>query len=154
MVQIRPVSKDDFDDLLAIEDACFSIYYYGQYKFGITEFLYYLRNPQSIFLAAAEDMHVLGYTAAVVRRTKATPAAHIESIAVLPSHQQQGIGGRLLQAVMNEARQRRCDRAVLEVATPNEEGIAFFKKRGFHEVGKLPNYYGRGLDGILMHADL
>ena len=154
MVQIRPANEDDFDDLLAIEDACFSIYYYGQYKFGATEFLYYLRNPRSIFLVAAEDTHVVGYTAAVVRRTKATPAAHIESIAVLPQHQQQGIGGQLLQAVIDEARQRRCDRAVLEVATPNEEGIAFFKSHGFYEVGELPNYYGRGLDGILMRADL
>jgi ribosomal-protein-alanine N-acetyltransferase len=154
VVQIRPATKDDFDDLLAIEDACFSTYYYGQYKFGVAEFLYYLRNHRSIFLAAAEDTHVVGYTAAVVRRTKAAPAAHIESIAVLPQHRQQGIGGQLLRAVMDEARQHRCDRAVLEVATPNEEGIAFFKKHGFYEVGKLPNYYGRGLDGILMCVDL
>jgi len=154
VVQIRRANEDDFDDLLAIEDACFSIYYYGQYKFGETEFLYYLHNPQSIFLAAADDMHVVGYTAAIVRRARTAPAAHIESIAVLPQHQQKGIGGQLLQAVMDEARQRHCDRAVLEVATPNEEGIAFFKKHGFREAGKLPNYYGRGLDGTLMRADL
>lgn len=154
MVQIRRGNEDDFDDLLVIEDACFSIYYYGQYKFGVTEFLYYLHNPRSIFLAAADDTHVVGYAAAIVRRTKATPAAHIDSIAVLPQHQQQGIGGQLLQAVIDEARRRHCDRAVLEVATPNEEGIAFFKRHGFRDIGKLPNYYGRGLDGILMRADL
>ena len=154
MVQIRRANEDDFDDLLVIEDACFSIYYYGQYKFGVTEFLYYLRSRQSIFLAAADGARVVGYAAAVVRRGKTAPAAHIDSIAVLPQRRKQGIGSQLLQAVLDEARTRHCDRAVLEVATPNEGGLAFFRSHGFHEAGTLPNYYGRGLDGVLMRADL
>ncbi len=152
MVLIRRGNEADIDDLLVIEGECFSIYYYGQYKFGVDEFLYYLYGPDCILLVAAPNGHIVGYTAAV-RRPRAGAILHIDSIAVLPEHRNQGIGNQLLQALTEEARQRRCKTLVLEVATPNEAGIAFFTSHGFREVRKLPNYYGRRLDGILMTAD-
>jgi len=154
MVQIRRGDEADIDDLLVIEDECFTIYYYGQYKFGVDEFLYYLYGPNCILLVAAPDGHVVGYTAAVMRRPRAGAILHIDSIAVLPAHRNQGIGHQLLRTLTEEARQRRCKTLALEVATPNESGIAFFKSRGFREVRKLPNYYGRALDGILMTAEI
>jgi ribosomal-protein-alanine N-acetyltransferase len=151
VLQIRPGNEADIDDLLVIEEECFSIYYYGQYKFGVDEFLYYLYSPNCILLVAVVDERVVGYTACVVR-PRAGPLAHIDSIAVLPRHQNQGIGHQLLQELIQEARQRRCKSLTLEVAAPNEAGIAFFKRHGFQEVRELPNYYGRDLDGILMTA--
>jgi ribosomal-protein-alanine N-acetyltransferase len=154
MVQIRRGNEADIDDLLVIEDECFSIYYYGQYKFGVDEFLYYLYGSNCILLVATPNAHVIGYTAAVVRRPRTGAILHIDSIAVLPAHRNQGIGNQLLQALTEQARQRRCKTLVLEVATPNEAGIAFFKSHGFREIRKLPNYYGRSLDGILMTAEI
>jgi ribosomal protein S18 acetylase RimI-like enzyme len=153
VVQIRRGNEADIDDLLVIEDECFSIYYYGQYKFGIDEFLYYLYGPNCILLVAAPNGKVVGYTAAVVRRPRTGALLHIDSIGVLPEHRNQGLGSQLLRALTEEARQRRCKTLVLEVATPNEASIAFFKSHGFREVRKLPNYYGRALDGILMIAE-
>ena len=153
MVQIRRGNEADIDDLLVIEDECFSIYYYGQYKFGVDEFLYYLYGPNCVLLVAAPNSHVVGYTAAV-RRPRAGAVLHIDSIAVLPEYRNQGIGNQLLQALTEQARQRRCKTLVLEVATPNEAGIAFFKSHGFREIRKLPNYYGRSLDGILMITEI
>jgi ribosomal-protein-alanine N-acetyltransferase len=153
MVQIRRGDEADIDDLLVIEDECFSIYYYGQYKFGVDEFLYYLYDPNCTLLVGVLDGRVVGYTAAV-HRPRARAILHVDSIAVLPHYRNQGIGSQLVQALMEEARQRRCKTLVLEVAAPNEAGIAFFKSHGFHEVRKLPNYYGRALDGILMTAEI
>lgn len=154
MVEIRPGNEADIDDLLVIEDECFSIYYYGQYKFGVDEFLYYLYNPNRVLLVATPNGQVVGYTAAVVRRPRAAAILHIDSIAVLAERRNQGIGNQLLQALTEQARQRRCRILALEVATPNEAGIAFFNRHGFHEVRKLPNYYGRSLHGILMTAEV
>jgi len=153
MVLIRGGNEADIDDLLVIEDECFSIYYYGQYKFGVEEFLYYSYGSNCILLVAVANEHVVGYTGCVVR-PRAGRLAHIDSIAVLPKHQNRGIGHRLLQELIQEARQRRCKGLILEVAAPNEAGIAFFKSRGFRDVRKLPNYYGRNLDGILMTAEI
>jgi len=152
-MRIRPGDEADIDDLLVIEDECFSIYYYGQYKFGVDEFLYYLYGPNGILLVAAPNGHVAGYTAAVCR-PRIGAILHIDSIGVLPEHRSQGLGSQLLQALTEEARRRRCKTLVLEVATPNEAGITFFKSHGFHEVRKLPNYYGHSLDGILMTAEI
>jgi ribosomal protein S18 acetylase RimI-like enzyme len=152
-MQIRRGNEADIDDLLVIEDECFSIYYYGQYKFGVEEFLYYLDGPNGILLVAAPDGHVVGYTAAV-RRPRIGAILHIDSIAVLPEHRNRGIGSQLFQALTEEARQSRCKTLVLEVAEPNEAGILFFQRHGFREVRKLPNYYGRNLDGILMTAEI
>lgn len=154
MLRIRRGNEADIDDLLVIEDECFSVYYYGQYKFGVEEFLYYLYGPNCILLVAAPHGHVVGYTAAVVRRPRTAAFAHIDSIAVLPERRNERIGNHLLQALTEEARQRRCKTLALEVATPNEAGIMFFRSHGFREVRKLPNYYGRALDGILMAAEI
>ncbi len=149
MADIRRGNEADIGDLLVIEDECFSIYYYGQYKFGVDEFLYYLYAPNCTLRVAVSNGHVVGYTAAV-RRPRTGAILHIDSIAVLPDYRNQGIGNELLQALTEQARQRRCTTLVLEVATPNEAGIAFFTSHGFRKVRKLPNYYGRRLDGILM----
>jgi ribosomal-protein-alanine N-acetyltransferase len=154
MTQIRRGTDADIDDLLVIEDECFSVYYYGQDKFGVEEFDYYLHGSNRVLFVAESGGHGVGYTAAVVRRPRAELLAHIDSIGVLLDHRNQGIGGQLLQAVIEEAKRRDCEVVALEVATPNEAGIAFFKSHDFHEVRKLPNYYGRGLDGILMTAEL
>ncbi|MBN1506331.1 MAG: GNAT family N-acetyltransferase [Sedimentisphaerales bacterium] len=153
MVQIRAGTEVDIDDLLVIEDECFSVYYYGQDKFGVEEFLYYLYGPHCVLLVAAWDERVVGYTACVVR-PRAGSLAHVDSIGVLPKHQNQGIGHRLLQELIQKARQQRCKGLALEVAVPNEAGIAFFKSHGFREVRKLPGYYGRNLDGLLMTAEI
>src|SRR4030042_1589338 len=96
-MQIRRGNEADIDDLLVIEDECFSIYYYGQYKFGVEEFLYYLHGLNCILRVAAPNEHVVGYTAAVVRHPRAEAFLHIESIGVLPEHRHQGIGDQLLQ---------------------------------------------------------
>ncbi|RPJ38647.1 MAG: GNAT family N-acetyltransferase, partial [Planctomycetaceae bacterium] len=123
MTQIRRGNEADIDDLLVIEDECFSIYYYGQYKFGVEEFLYYLYGPNCILFVATPNEHVVGYTAAVVHRPRAGAVLHIDSIAVLPEHRSQGIGHQLLDALVQVARQHGCSTLALEVATPNDAGI-------------------------------
>lgn len=154
MTRIRRGTDADIDDLLVIEDECFSVYYYGQDKFSVEDFLYYLHGANRMLLVAEVDARIVGYTAAVIRRPRAELLAHVDSIGVLPNHSRRGIGRQLLQAVTEEAKRRACEVVTLEVATPNAGGIAFFKSQGFHEVRRLPDYYGRGLDGILMMAEI
>jgi len=61
-----------------------------------------------------------------------------------------GIGSQLLHLFIQEAKQQTCKMVMLEVAMANKEGLRFFSKRGFREIADLPEYYGRGLDGVLM----
>ena len=53
---------------------------------------------------------------------------------VLPGHQRQGIGGKLLEACA--AAFPEAQRLRLEVEAKNEKGMAFYRKQGFEEVSR------------------
>jgi ribosomal protein S18 acetylase RimI-like enzyme len=168
---IRPAREGDIDALLVVERQCFDVYYYRRYTFSRDDFQSYLKDPASIFLVAAgaarplpdgrgqspgtetSESRAVGYVVGPVEARRTQRTAHIDSIAVLPEVQHAGIGSRLLQAFIEQARQRGARHVLLEVAVANETGLAFFARHGFHEVRPLLHYYGRNLHGLLMYAD-
>lgn len=58
-------------------------------------------------------------------------ALYIESFAVLKAYRSQGVGSRLLEWVISEAKERFVHEAFLHVHVKNEEAIAWYKKKGF-----------------------
>lgn len=61
-------------------------------------------------------------------------------IAVHPSMQGQGIGQQLLAHLVDTARAHQA-RIFLEVRVSNKAAISLYKKLGFQQVGRRPNYY-------------
>lgn len=153
-VRIRGADEHDMDALLTVEQQCFNVYYYDFYMLDRRDFEYYLQDTDYFFLVADQGTKVVGYVLGPIETWRSPPAAHIDSIAVLPEAQDQGIGARLLQSFMTEARRQGCPKVTLEVATANETGLAFFTKHGFHQTRRLPDYYGKGLPGLFMSAEL
>ncbi len=153
-VEVRLAREGDVDALLTVEEQCFDVYYYGRYKLNRYDFQSYLEDARCIFLVATRDNQVAGYVLGPAGSWRLPRTAHIDSVAVLPAVQSQGIGTRLLLSFVEEARGRGCQKVILEVATANSVGLAFFTKHGFHERRQLPHYYGRGLHGLLMSADI
>jgi len=153
-VQLRRANEHDMDALLGIEQQCFNVYYYDFYMLDRRDFEFYLQDTDYFFLVAVQATKVIGYVLGPIETWRDPPGAHIDSIAVLSDAQNQGIGARLLQSFLAEARQQGCPRVTLEVATANETGLAFFTKRGFRQIRRLPDYYGRSLPGLLMATEL
>jgi len=151
-VEIRPARADDMDALLTIEQQCFDVYYYAYYTMDRRDFEFYLEDPESLFLAAILDGRLVGYVLGPIETWHAPPAAHIDSIAVLPEFQHKGIGAQLLESFTESVRRQGCRIITLEVSPANEVGMAFFDQHGFRKVHRLRNYYGRGLHGLLMAA--
>jgi [ribosomal protein S18]-alanine N-acetyltransferase len=151
-IEIRPARAEDIEGLLAIEQQCFNIYYYAFYTFDRKDFEFYLDDPDTLFLTAILDGRLVGYVLGPVETWRTPPAAHIDSIAVLPELQHQGIGSRLIEAYMQGVCQFGCELVTLEVSPANEVGLAFFARYGFRKVHRLRNYYGKGLHGLLMAA--
>jgi ribosomal protein S18 acetylase RimI-like enzyme len=153
-ISLRRANERDLDALLTIEQQCFNVYYYDYYMLDRRDFEYYLQDADCLFLVAAREARVISYVLGPVDTWRNPPNAHINSIAVLPEIQHQGIGTLLLRSFTKEARRQGCTRMTLEVSTANEVGLAFFAKHGFRRIRGLPDYYGKGLGGLLMAVEL
>ena len=77
--------------------------------------------------------------------------ADVQTIAVVPSHQRQGLGTTLLDALSEEARRRRAREMLLEVRADNEPAIAFYQRHGFERIARRRGYYAAGrVDGLVL----
>ncbi len=152
-LQIRWADERDIPRLVFLENECFRAYY-RQHRFSEIQFADYLRNKQAIFVVATFASSLVGYAAGRVRTSPPRLSVRLDSIAVLPASQQKGVGHRLLQRFIYEARQRNCRTITLEVATPNDKAILFFSSRGFRKIRPLPAYYASAVDGLLMNLDI
>ncbi len=153
-VEVRQASASDMGALLAIEQQCFNVYYYDYYMLDRRDFEFYLQDADSLFLVAVQEAQVVADVLGPVDTWRNPPSAHIDSIAVLPEHQHQGIGARLLQSFLKEVRRRGCTRVTLEVSTANAAGLTFFAAHGFRQKHRLPDYYGKGLPALFMAVEL
>lgn len=152
-VRIEPASRADVEDLLHLEEVCF-IDYYEPHRFGSAQFTDYIRSERKVIYVARSGDRLAGYVAGVVEQSRGKSVASMDSLAVYPEARRKGTGERLLNAFAAEARKRNCRRVVITVATPNESAIHFFTARGFERVRRLADYYGKGVDGILMRLDI
>ena len=120
------------------------------------------------FSSLLEQDTVFGFTARETGQGDKVPAgfvlarlaageAEILTIAVARAHRRQGLGWRLMDAVLRELHRERAEALFLEVDELNAAAIALYRRFGFSEVGKRPNYYqsASGASGALvMRRDL
>ncbi|HYN70624.1 MAG TPA: ribosomal protein S18-alanine N-acetyltransferase [Candidatus Eisenbacteria bacterium] len=81
--------------------------------------------------------------------------AHITTFAVDPAWRRQGIGERLLLALLDVALARRAREATLEVRLSNVAARRLYEKYGFRPVGLRPSYYtDDGEDALIMTTEV
>jgi ribosomal-protein-alanine N-acetyltransferase len=103
------------------------------------------------YLVAEEDEALVGYAGLLA----AGEQADVLTIAVATSQWGQGIGSRLLAALLGRARQRGCTEVFLEVRADNTRAQRLYRWRGFTDVGIRRAYYQpSGTDAIVMRLDL
>ncbi|MBL8581921.1 MAG: ribosomal protein S18-alanine N-acetyltransferase [Rhizobiaceae bacterium] len=121
------------------------------------------------FSALLGENTVFGFAARQVGRGDAAPAgfvlarlaageAEILTVAVSRTQRRQGLGWRLMDAVLRELHRQRADALFLEVDETNEPALALYRRLGFREVGRRPAYYraadGRRTGALVMRRDL
>ncbi len=97
-----------------------------------------LRNePGGVVLLAFVESQAVGI--AVCFRSFSTfaarPLINVHDLAVLPEFRGGGIGGRLLDAVCQHARELGCCKVTLEVRESNAAAERLYRRRGFGEPG-------------------
>jgi len=76
--------------------------------------------------------------------------ALVQTLAVAPGAQGQGLGARLLTALLDEA-ERRGQRTVrLEVRADNDAAQRLYLRHGFVRTGVRRGYYAGGVDGLVL----
>jgi len=81
--------------------------------------------------------------------------ADVLTVAVASDVQGAGLGARLLDELLDEARRRDCSRVTLEVRADNAPAQALYARRGFVGIGTRRGYYPPdGADALVMQLRL
>lgn len=96
-----------------------------------------LNNPLSLWLVAVEDGFLAGY----VGSQSVMGWSDMMNLAVAPEYRRQGVGERLVNALIERLRENQISCLTLEVRVSNLTAIALYDKLGFQQVGRRPNYY-------------
>lgn len=107
-----------------------------------TEIAELLASPLC-FLIEAPDGFLIGRVVA--------GEAELLTVAVRPLAQGRGIGGRLVQSFVDEARLRGADTAFLEVAETNAAARLVYARSRFYQTGRRRGYY-HAADGTAVDA--
>jgi ribosomal-protein-alanine N-acetyltransferase len=99
------------------------------------------------YLVAVDGADVVGYAGLIAYPEE----AHIATIGVTVARQGEGIGARLLDALLAEADRRSVPVVLLEVRATDEATQGLYARRGFVPIGVRPNYYPlSGEDAVVM----
>lgn len=83
--------------------------------------------------------------------------ADIVTFAVLPEYRGKHVSDELMRESFHFLTEHGIKEIFLEVAVDNEHAIALYRRHGFQQVGRRPNYYVRGdvkTDAFVMRAEL
>jgi ribosomal-protein-alanine N-acetyltransferase len=122
------------------------------------EFAGLISDPAIIGFGAREAGHGGQAPVGFVLARLAAGEAEILSIAVDRAHRRAGIGWLLMDAVLRHLHAERAEALFLEVDESNAPALALYRRLGFVQVGKRPNYYrvgdGAASSALVMRRDL
>lgn len=99
------------------------------------------------FAVIAENSGYIGVSAVL-------DEAEVGNIVVDPAKRNKGIGKELMEAACDELKARGVNVLFLEVESGNAPAIHLYEKLGFTVYNTRENYYGQGLDALLMRKML
>ena len=140
-VGIRPMTVADVPAVAAIEAIAFSD------AWPAPAFAQLLPQPHVVMrVAAGPSSAVVGYAVLLL----AADEGEIANIATDPSVRGQGIGGRLLDDILEAAEQAGATAIFLEVRESNTPARRLYASRGFQPVGRRRGYYDRPPEDALL----
>ena len=150
MTTFRAAAALDLPVLVSMEKILFdgSPWSMGQFK---EEFK---GVPRTHFFTVAvdDDNQIIGYAGVMV------PAPGVEAdvltVGVLPEHRKAGIGKAFMAELENWAIDKESNAMMLEVGIDNATAINMYKQLGYQQISVRTNYYGAGLDALVMRKEL
>jgi ribosomal-protein-alanine N-acetyltransferase len=144
--RLSTLREKDLAQVLAIERASFANpWTHDHFRFEIRE------NRWAVNRIVELRDEVLAYACVWMIEDE----LKINNIAVHPAHRGRGLGGWLLRRLLDDARDKGCTVARLEVRPSNRAALRVYRDHGFREVGRRKGYYRKEReDAIVMEARL
>ena len=132
----------DFAALFRIDQACFP----AGISYSRTTLRYFLSLRTADCLVAMEGASIAGF----ILSEENPPLAHIITLDVAEKFRRRGIGSALLAESERNLARRGVRTILLETATDNEAGVAFWRHHGYVVAATLKRYYLGRLDAYEM----
>lgn len=113
-------------------------------------FLAEIQHPTRGYIAAFDGDLLVGYAGVM----SVAETADVQTIAVRPSHEGQGIGRAMLDFLHREATTRGAETILLEVRADNPRAQDLYTKNGYEHIHTRTGYYNDGVDALIMQAPL
>lgn len=142
MLQIVPMTGEHIDDVLMVEEACFSIPWT---KKDFEREVY--ENKMAVYRVALLNNKVVGYAG----MWHVVNEGHITNVAVLEQYRREKVGSKLIEEMIQIAEQREMIGLTLEVRIGNLAAQRLYTKYGFRPEGFRKKYYAdTGEDAVIM----
>jgi len=145
-VTLRQYDVHDFAAMHKLDQSCFP----PGIAYSKMMLRYYLAQPGAECLVAADEKKIVGFLIS----EENPPLGHIVTLDVAASHRRHGVGTLLLKENEEHMAYRGVRTVLLETATTNEAGIAFWERHGYRREAVLKNYYPGRLDAFEMRKKI
>lgn len=139
--RVRPLREADLPRVIEIEQECFSTPWKETTFRGLMK-----RSDTDLFVAETAEGRVVGYTAAWT----VIDQSELGNVAVSAAARGGGVGGALVDAVVERIKERGATECYLEVRESNEAAQHLYRQRGFATVGRRPRYYSLPTEDALV----
>ncbi len=147
LIRLREFQESDFEAMYELDQKCFD----PQVAYTREEINFFVHRPTAITIVAEDAGQIAGFVIVDHGRPK---SGHIISIDVAEPYRKQGVGTTLMRDAERRIREKERQALLLEVAVENHAARQFYEKRGYVMLRKLPDYYKRGGDALLMGKNL
>lgn len=130
-VDMRQMQREDVSRVMEIERECFPVPWHE------SAYLTELVNRSAYYVVACKGSEIVGYAGMWIIMDE----AHITTIGVARNSRGEKTGERLLAALLDEALNRKCRRATLEVRQSNEVAQNLYRKYEFIPAAVRRGYY-------------
>ena len=140
-LQVRRAVPGDLGALIDLENASFA-----SDRLSARQWRHHLRGTRASILVVVSNDRLCA--AAVVFLRKGSARARLYSLAVAAALRGHGIGGVLLDACENDARERGCTHLRLEVRSDNAAAQRLYQRRGYRKFASRPGFYEDGATAL------
>ena len=108
--------------------------------------------PTRHFVVAVDDeQSIIGYAGVFA---PGAAEADVLTVGVVPNHRGKGVARQLMELLTSWAHNQGSTAMMLEVKVDNAEAIGLYESLGYSKLNTRKDYFGPGLDALVMRLEL